>query len=131
MKKLPVVLLITAVTTTISTFAETNSVVLTTKDGHTLTVPIGKDGYIPYILEDGAIRISEKSVLLPTGQTDENGNIRFITIPYAAYMARKGEVNKGSAPAQTPYEECVDECMDSGLGDGDECSSQCADKEGS
>ena len=67
----------------------TGSVTLTMKDGRTVVVPIGKDGYIPHVLEDGAIRISKELVLLPTKEVDENGNVVFITMPYAAYAAHK------------------------------------------
>ena len=71
--------------------AGANSVTLTMKDGRTVVVPIGKDGYVPTVLEDGAIRISKELVLLPTKQVDKNGNIVFITMPYAAYAAKKAE----------------------------------------
>jgi len=71
--------------------AEASSVTLTMKDGRTVVVPIGKDGYVPHVLEDGAIRISKELVLLPTGKADKNGNVIFITMPYAAYAAKKAE----------------------------------------
>ena len=69
----------------------TGSVTLTMKDGRTVVVPIGKDGYVPHVLEDGAIRISKELVLLPTKEVDENGNVVFITMPYATYAAKKAE----------------------------------------
>ncbi len=47
MKKLSIALFTVTSIVTTSVSAEPNSVVLTTKDGHTVTVPIGKDGYIP------------------------------------------------------------------------------------
>lgn len=75
-------------TPTLAKEAETNSVTLTMKDGRTVVVPVGKDGYVPHVLEDGAIRISKDWVLLPTGKTDKNGNVIFITMPYAAYAAK-------------------------------------------
>jgi len=69
--------------------AEANSVTLTMKDGRIVVVPISKDGYVPHVLEDGAIRISKELVLLPTKEVDKNGNVVFITMPYAAYAAHK------------------------------------------
>lgn len=97
MKNLLKVLFVTTAISTTSVSAEPNDsgvVVLTTKYGHKVTIPIGKDGYIPKVLEDGAIRINEGWVLLPTGKLDENGNVLFVTMPYAAYAALKAEVSK-------------------------------------
>jgi hypothetical protein len=96
MKNLLKVLFVTTAISTTSVSAEPNDsvVVLTTKYGHKVTIPIGKDGYIPKMLEDGAIRINEGWVLLPTGKLDKNGNVLFVTMPYAAYAAQKAEISK-------------------------------------